>query len=99
MIAGGPRNLGGPFIADLLEDLICLAGSPAGSTRMEEPMRDMLNALYRECSVAPSPSPSQRHALAWAAYVLGSAGMLVCEVREACEGLRAAFENSPAAAN
>ena len=98
-MAGGPRNLGGPVIADFLEDLICLAGPPAGSTRMEEPMRDLLNDLYRECSKRSGITPNQSHALAESASVLGSVGVPTMVVRGALQSLRAAFENSPATAN
>lgn len=54
-------------------------------------MRDLLNNLYRECSVLPSPSPEQSLALAIAASALGSAGIPAAQLREASFTLRAAF--------
>ena len=55
-------------------------------------MRELLNNLYRECSVAPSPSPEQSMALAIAAAALGAVGVPAAQLREASFALRAAFE-------
>ncbi|SHH04976.1 hypothetical protein SAMN05443248_3500 [Bradyrhizobium erythrophlei] len=54
-------------------------------------MLELLNALYRECSMIPSPTPDQSHALAGAAMILGSCGIPSALVREAFEVLRTAF--------
>ena len=57
-------------------------------------MIDVLNTLYREYSTRLGPSPGQSHALADAAFVLGSIGFPSRMIREAMTQLRAAFEKS-----
>jgi hypothetical protein len=57
-------------------------------------MIDVLNTLYREYSTRPGPSPSQSHALADAAFVLGSTAIPSRMIREAMTQLRTAFEKS-----
>lgn len=62
-------------------------------------MREMLNTLYRECSVRPVSEHYQGLALAQAAQVLGSTGIPAGQVREAYYALQVAFDNSPRPAN
>jgi hypothetical protein len=54
-------------------------------------MRELLNALYRECSVMSITDRNQSHALASAAYVLGSQGTPAARLSAAFSDLQVAF--------
>jgi hypothetical protein len=60
-------------------------------------MIDALNTLYREYSTRPGPSPGQSHALADAAFVLGSTGIPSSMIREAMTQLRGGLRKIPKA--
>ncbi len=55
---------------------------------------DILNRLYRECSLKSSNNPAHYQALANAASVLGSRGCPGHMVRDAVVGLCVAFQLS-----